>query len=360
MRTFELNEMTGCRRDSVNTGLNTKSPIVETFSALAKGESVENIKDRDGIKCGDKCVNAIKELNAKAASGDMSAISELNAIRSYVVNPMLLEELKLFGFFGGYENVGFDESIERKVVKQAINTRAQALNGDVPLSFNYAEKYAVPTTTLSAGYEVDYRRASFGDMSAENILMENIKTDMRNKAAAYAFDKVATAINGATIKNYATGVTRQNVQNVINKARPFGKVSLVGDTSAVIKLNDIATYSDLQASPYFNISQEAMEEIRKNAYVGTLMGASVFGIDNAYDLNSVTGGWFDKVVSDKYIFAVPTGVESPIKLWTRGGLTSMTGTDVTTGKLLTRYDLEVASDIAKGEEYKIGVIEVTE
>lgn len=38
----------------------------------------------------------------------------------------------------------------------------------------------------------------------------------------------------------------------------------------------------------------------------------------------------------------------------------MTGTDVTTGKLLTRYDLEVASDIAKGEEYKIGVIEVTE
>jgi hypothetical protein len=38
----------------------------------------------------------------------------------------------------------------------------------------------------------------------------------------------------------------------------------------------------------------------------------------------------------------------------------MTGTDVTTGRLLTRYDLEVAADVAKGEEYKIGLIDTVE
>ena len=359
MRTYNISEMNSFRKDTIHNGLNSGSPIVETFSALINGNSVDKIKDKDGKLVGDKCVNAIKELNAKAEAGDVNAISELNAIRTYVVNPILLEELKLFGFFGGYENVGYDETIERKVIKQNINTRGQALNGDVPFSFNYADKYSVPTTTLSAGYEVDYRKAQFGDMSAENILIENIKTDMRNKAAAFAFNKVVDAVSNATIKNVVTGVTRANVQNVINKARPFGKVSLVGDTSAVIKLNDIATYADSQVTPYMNISQEAMNEIAKNAYVSNLMGASVFGVDNAYDVSkpNAAGTWFDKVGDDRYIFVIPTGIASPIQLWTRGGLTSMTGSDVSSGKLLTRYDLEVAADVAKGEEYKIGLID---
>lgn len=359
MKTFEINEMTNCRRDSVNKNLHSTSPIVETFSALIKGESIENIKDTNGVKCGDRCVTAIKELNARAESGDVSAISEINTIRSYVVNPLLLEEIKLLGFFGGYENLGYDETIERKIIKQSVNTRGQALNGDVPFSFNYADKYTVPSTSLSAGYEVDYRKAQFGDMSAENILIENIKTDMRNKAASYAFDKVINAVSNATIKNVVAGVTRANVQTVINKARPFGKVTLVGDTSAVIKLNDIATYADSQATPYINISQDAMNEIAKNAYVSNIMGATIYGMDNAYDVSKLNaaGTWFDKVADDRYIYVVPTGITSPVQLWTRGGLTSMTGTDVTTGRLLTRYDLEVAADVAKGEEYKIGLID---
>lgn len=359
MRTYEINEMTGCRKDSIHNGLWGGSPVVQAYAALTKGTDVSGIKDAKGVEVGDSCVAAIKELNAKAESGDMSAISELNTIRSYVVSPILLEELKLLGFFGGYENLGYDETIERKVVKQSVNTRGQALNGDVPFSFNYADKYNVPTTSLSAGYEVDYRKAQFGDMSAENILIENIKTDMRNKAAAFAFNKVISSVTGATVKNTCSGVTRANVQGVINKARPFGKVSLIGDTSAVIKLNDIATYADSQVTPYMNISQDAMNEIAKNAYVSNLMGATVFGIDNAYDLSkyNAAGTWFDKIGDDRYIFVVPTGVTSPVQLWTRGGLTSMTGTDVTTGKLLTRYDLEVAADVAKGEEYKIGIID---
>lgn len=174
-------------------------------------------------------------------------------------------------------------------------------------------------------------------------------------------DKVVSAVTSATVKNFAAGITRANVQSVINKARPFGKVSLVGDTSAVIKLNDVATYADSQATPYVNISQEAMNEIAKNAYISNIMGAAVFGIDNAYDLSKVNAAnWFDKVGQDRYIFAIPTGVDSPIKLWTRGGLTSMTGTDVTTGRILTRYDLEVAADVAQGQEYKIGVLDTVQ
>ena len=110
MRTYEVNEMTSCVKDHVNKNLRSSSPIVETFAAMVKGESVDNIKDSNGVKCGDRCVTAIKELNERAGNGDTSAISEINTIRSYVVNPLLLEEIKLMGFFGGYENLGYDES----------------------------------------------------------------------------------------------------------------------------------------------------------------------------------------------------------------------------------------------------------
>lgn len=351
MRSYEINEMTNCVKDNVQFKSN-KPTVCEVFSALVKG------KDISGITNGDAGVALIKELNARAEAGDVKAMSELNAIRSYVINPILLEEVKLLGFFGDYENVGYGESIEREVRNQNINTREQAANGDVPLSFNYANKYPVGTKTLSAGYQVDYRKAQYGDMSAENILMENIKTDMRNKAAKFAMDTVVTAVTNAPVKNYAAGITRANVTSVLNKARPFGRVNFVGDTAAVIKLNDIATYSDNQGTPFYNISQEAMNEIASNAYVSKLMGAGVFGIDNAYDLSKInTSNWFDKVGQDRYIFVIPTGIESPIKLWTRGGLTSMTGNDVTTGRILTRYDLEVAADVAKGQEYKIGVLD---
>ena len=358
MRTYEINEMTSCVKDRTVNELNSQSPIVKAYTAMTNGQSIDSIKDAMGKNVGQKCANHIKELNARAEAGDRSAIAELNTIRTYAIEPIVLEEIKLMGFFGDFEQVGYNEDIKRKVTKQNISTRGQALNGDVPFSFNYEDEYGVPTTSLSAGYEVDYRKAQFGDMSAENTLRQNIQTDIINKAKGYAFDKVINAVSNATIKNYAAGITHQNVQNVIDKARPFGRISLVGDTSAVIKLNPIATYADINTPPYVNISQEAMEEIRKNAYISNIMGATVLGIDNAYDLSKVnSNNWFDKIANDRYIYVVPSGIESPIKLWTRGGLTSFTGNDVSTGKLLTRYDLEVAADIAKGEEYKIGLID---
>ena len=55
-------------------------------------------------------------------------------------------------------------------------------------------------------------------------------------------------------------------------------------------------------------------------------------------------------------FVIPAGVDTPIATWTRGGLTSSTGNNVKTGHVETRFDLEMAVDVAKGQEYKVGTI----
>ena len=356
-------ELNSARKDAdfVTKEYNPHTGVVEVFSAMVNGKSL----DRFGKNMADKSVEYIKGLGAKANAGDTSAISELNTIRKYVIEPELLKEIQLLGFFGSYENVGYGESIEREIVTtEGELSRVQAANGDVPLGFIASTKYPVATQTISAGYQIDYRKLQMGDLSAENALKENIKRDMRNKASRYALYTVYNAIKNATgVKNFAetTPVTKAAVDNAIKFARRFGIPSIVGDYSVVSQINDFVAYNSTTYS-FTDISPDAMEEIRKTGLLSFYNGSPVYAIQNAFDTSKLNaaGTGFDTVAPEGLMYVIPAGVDSPIKLWTRGGLTSFTGNDVTTGRQLTRYDLEVAVDIAKGQEYKIGVIRDTQ
>ena len=356
-------ELNSARKDAdfVTKEYNPHTGVVEVFSAMVNGKSL----DRFGKNMADKSVEYIKGLGAKANAGDTSAISELNTIRKYVIEPELLKEIQLLGFFGSYENVGYGESIEREIVTtEGELSRVQAANGDVPLGFIASTKYPVATQTISAGYQIDYRKLQMGDLSAENALKENIKRDMRNKAARYAINAVWSSVKNATgVKNYseAAGITKSAVDNAIKFARRFGTPSLIGDYSVVSQINDFVPYASATYATFNDISPEAMEEIRKTGILSWYGGAPIVAIQNAFDTShlNAAGTGFDTVFPEGLLFVIPAGVESPIKLWTRGGLTSFTGNDVTTGRQLTRYDLEVAVDVAKGYERNIGIIRDT-
>ena len=358
--TIELNS---ARKDAdmVTKEYGAHTGVVEVFSAMVNGKSL----DRFGKSMADKSVNYIKELATKANNGDSSAIAELNTIRKYTIEPELLKEIQLLGFFGSYENVGYGDSIEREVLDtNGELSRVQAANGDVPLGFITSNRYPVATQMISAGYQIDYRKLQMGDLTAENALKENIKRDMRNKAARYALTTVYNSIKNATgVKNFseAQGLTKSAVDNAIKFARRFGVPSLVGDYSVVSQINDFVPYASTTYASFNDISPEAMEEIRKTGILSWYNGCPVVAIQNAFDISrlNAAGTGFETVAPEGLLFVVPTGITSPIKLWTRGGLTSFTGNDVTTGRQLTRYDLEVAVDVAKGREYEIGLVRDT-
>ena len=121
---FELNNV---RRDSgvvLKNNISAHSPVVEVFSAMVNGESL----DRFGKKA-DVAVNHIKDLGNRAQNGDFTAVAELNTIRRFVIESPVMEEIKLLSIFGTYQNVGFDESIEREVTKyDGERSRIQAPN----------------------------------------------------------------------------------------------------------------------------------------------------------------------------------------------------------------------------------------
>ena len=151
----------------------------------------------------DNAVKYIKELAGKASNGDMSASAELNQIRREVLEPAVLEEMKMLELFGSYQQLGAGETIEREIWNVAGGAaRIQALNGDVRVPMHTATRYTVAPINISAGYQVDYRTLADGDAARENLAMQTVRTEMLNMAHEYVIKKVYQAIKNAVGVKY--------------------------------------------------------------------------------------------------------------------------------------------------------------
>lgn len=356
--TFELNNEV---KDAnfASGKINAKSAIVEIFSAMASGKDLSPFG-----KKADAAAKYITELNQKASMGDVSAKSELNTIRRFAMEPVLMQEIKLLGIFGNYKNIGYDESPEVEIPVYAnVDAKIQAAGQDVKFPVIRKERKAIATTTISGGHAVDYRKAALGNMQDENELMEQVRIDIRNKAAKYVFDTVYNAIKNATgVKYFAedAGLTKTNLDKVITNVRRWGKPTIVGDYALVSQINAFAGYQG--TTPAVNgISEKVMNEIQSTGLLGMYNGAVIAEMPNAYDLATLNeaGDNFATILDAGVGFVVPTGLGSPIHTISRGNLTSCHGLDVTTGTEMTRFDWEIGCLVLDSQAHRIGVISDT-
>lgn len=357
MNTYELNNI---RKDAdIFSGkFNQHSPIVEIFAAMVNGEDLA----RFGAKA-DKAVEYIKALGDKASNGDSSAVAELNTLRRFMIEGPVMEEIKLLGIFGSYQNVGYDETIEREVyVEGGEYSREQAAGGDVVFPVITKQVYPVSSFTISGGYAVDYRRVALGDMSKENEGMAHVRTDIANRAKLAVVQRVYNAIKNATGVKYMyefAGLTKAGVDKVLTDVRRVGRPTVIGDYAVISQFTPWAGYvGTINSNTITNVSEKVMNEIQANGALSMYNGAILAEMVNPYNyfkLNAA-GDNFETLLPAGLAFVIPTGAESPIATWTRGGLTSFTGNDVKTGKIISRFDLEVAVDVAKTKEHQIGVI----
>lgn len=355
--TYELNNL---RKDAdiFDNKFQKTSPVVEVFSAMVNGQELSKFG-----KKGDAAVAYIKELGTRAENGDGLAIAELNTLRRFVVETPIMEEIKLLNIFGSYKHVGYDETIEREVYKHVgERSRVQAAGGDVVFPQVVKETYPVPTFTVSGGYAVDYRRVALGDMEKEHEGLALVKTDIRNRAVLAVVQKIYDAIKNATGVKYtisAAGLTKTGVDTVINNVRRSGRPTVIGDYALISQFIPWAGYvGTINTNTITGISEKAMNEIAQTGAISMYNGAVLAEMPNPYneyELNDA-GNNFKTLLPAGLGFVVPAGVKSPIETYTRGGLTSFTGNNVKTGKVETRFDLEVGCDIAKGHEHRIGTI----
>lgn len=358
-------ELNNAQKDSLYETGNVKknSPVVEVFSAMIDGKEMPKTMD---AKRADKAVEYIKAMSERASNGDMTAMAELNSIRREVLEQPVLQEMKLLSIFGSYKACGSDETIEREVWKQVGDmSRRQAANGDVPYSSMVKEHYTVPTFTVSAGWESDYRRMAIGDMSKENEAKANVLTSLKNNAVREIMIRVYDAIknaNGVKFNLETAGLTKTGVDKILNEIRRYGKPTVVGDYALLTQFTPWAGYvGKIDTNTITGVSEKVMNELMSNGLLGQYNGSVLAEIANPYNEFEVKtdeegNKYFDTLMPMGLGFILPTGVKSPIATYTRGGLTSMTGNSVATGRILTRWDIEVGCDVAKGQEHRIGTM----
>jgi len=359
--TYELNN---AKRDTdfVDGRLNEKSPVAEVFSALVNGKELSSLKI--GAKQADACEKSIREMNRNAGEGDFKSRAELNTIRKFVYEPIILKDLQLLGLFGSMERIGFGETAEIDVYEAVgVEARQQAAGTDV--TFGQVVKGTTPIATqmISSGYKLNYRKAQMGDMTFENTAMNNTRTEIRNKALQYVvktiYDRIKNATSPVTNFEEASTLTKSGVDAVINSIRRYGKPSLTGDYAVLSQLTSWAGYFGTNGTTTFgNLAPSALEYFAVNGLLEWYNGCPMIEASAGYDFNALNtaGTNFELLSPAGLLFVTPSGVQSPVKTVIRGDLTTFSGNDVINGEIASRFDIEIGAEVARGREHMIGVI----
>ena len=335
--------------------------VAEICSALFSGADISKYgEEADGV------VKQLAKLGEGALADDARAKAEINTVVKYIVQPNLLKAMQVFSFLGNYHRIAYNEQPVVKTYNyEGIDARIQASSGDVAFGERVWKEYPITTKTISSGMAINYRDLASGNFDgsmAEEI--SQVQIDMENKAVAYVLGILYDGIKNNTdnVKFYATYAdtpTQTAVDGMINKMRKLGKVNVAGDFSALSVISDWNGYKTVsdKTIPFFTEGQ--VNEITQTGLNGWYKGAALIEIPNPYNLtkpladNSAFETYYD---TDKLFFTV-SGATSPFNIFRRGGISTMTGNDVKTGTVMTRFDIEIGADLTKGREYEIGLLE---
>ena len=357
---YEIN-LSNARSDIDAQRIKRTSPVVEVFSALTAGKT-PNV---DG-KVQDKAVATMKEMASKALAGDPVAVSEVNTIIRFAMEPKLLEAVKLFDFMGTYRRIGYHEVPMMKTYNyESVDSRFQAASSDVPFAAINFREYPIATQTISGGFSVDYREIESGNFDGNvGDGMSQVQIDMQNKAVYYIMTVLYNALKNAKgVKHFAesAGVTKTGVDNMLKSMRRYGKVNIAGDFSVVSQFNDFSGYLTVGANTIPFGADVVADEIRKTGLISYYNGAYVTELPNAINWTKLNkdGTDYELYMPQGLLFFLPRGAVSPLQVFLRGGLTSMTGDDIVTRQRMTRFDMELGAGVAEGMEDQIGLISDT-
>lgn len=360
----------------LNTSFDLANPVQDniTIKDEAKFKTMVEIcsdlfAGNDASKYGDKkdgVVKKLKSLGDAASMGDLKARSEINTIVKFIIEPKLLEAMKIFSFLGNYHQLQYHEQPRVKTYNyENIDARVQAANSDVSFAGKNWIEYPVSTRTISAGMVIDYRELASGNFDG-TIAEETaqVQIDMNNKGVAYVLGVLKNSLKNNTkyVKNYAeyTGdaPTKEIVENMMKRMRKMGKVAILGDYSVLSVICDWNGYKTVGETTIPFYTAEQVDEISKAGLNGFYKGATLVELANPYNytkpLADKTG--FETYYADDELYFTSAGNNSPFHIFRRGGIMTMSGTDVETGTIKTRFDVELGADVVKGREFEIGMV----
>lgn len=354
----ELNSLT--QNKTVQHRGNSK--MVEIFSAMKSGNTMAGFDNKEV----EQCRSNLKTLGEKAVAGDTNAQAELNSITTLSIEAPLMKRLSLVSNLGRETVVGFDEELRVETYQlQGEMSREQANSGSFVFPTVKKETKVLDTKTVTGGIAVNYREYASGAIDAMAYAQEQVQTDMVNKYVVAQFKAIKDGIrNATTMKSYAQGYTKANVDEMIKKIRRFGQgVTIAGDYEAVSEINTMAGFDVTPMSgsqrTQWTYSDTVMDEILKTGLLSNYYGHSVVEIPNTYDVTKLNadGSFYDTYIDTNGMLFIPNGQYSPLLIARRGGLATMAGDDLNTRTHMIRLDIEYGNLFIKQFAPMVGLID---
>ena len=340
---------------------------VEIFNKICKGKDVSKYGDKV-----DKVMTYMKDLGEKASNGDPKAQAEINSIREVQIEAPLLQRINLFNYMGDFQSVGYGEELRYKVYQlQGKKAGEQANSGSFPFPTQTWREEPLKTTTITGGIAVDYRELQSGNTDAIQSANEQVITDMMNQMFYHIiqemYDAVKDVANNDGIAAFAesSGLNKSVVDDVIKLIRRWGPVTISSDYSMISQMEEFAGFTTNSSDGTVQFSDAVMEEIRNTGLLRSYKGANVVEIPNTYNLTKVAkdsgvGGdndFFETYLPEGLMFFLPrTSFSSPLQVGQKGGVTSMTGQDLSLRLEAQRFDMEFGAHVIKEYVPMLGLI----
>jgi len=321
------------------------SEDVEIFTNIVYGKDVSKY----GKKV-DTVMDKIKTLAGMANDGNTQAKAELNAIRTITIQQPLEKRLAINSAMGTVTRVKENEELRYSVVQlQGDKSRTQASSGSFVFPTVKKRTGTMTVQNATGGLIIDPKELMYGDTDTMAYANEQVLTDIINQMVLSHINALRSAITSATtLKNYAEGITKTNVEDVRKKARRFGSsVTILGDYSTINKLGDLTNFSVVAAGTEFRFPESVMEEVMKTGLIKNYKGSVVVEIPNAYnmiDLNTA-GDFYAPQLPTTDLWFLPQGQQSALQIGIQGQLSTMTATDINLRAEVTRFDISYGNKV---------------
>jgi hypothetical protein len=353
VKEFNLKEETA--QAEINSAVNKKvregkpNENIEIFSKILFGKDTSKY----GKKV-DDVFNYVKEVSGAASEGDAKAKTEINSIVTVTLQQPLMQRLNIANFMGNSRTVGYNEqlNVEYYQIQGADLARIQASSGAFTFPTVKKRTKTVETQNATAGMAIDYRELASGATDGMAVASEQVLTSLTNQVVLSHINALRTGIqNATTLKNYEAGITKTTIDSVKNKARRFGNVTIMGDFDAVDKLSGLAGFNVNSTTNVNEVrfSEAVMEEIMSTGLLKNWKGTPVVEIPNAYNMTALNtaGDFYKPYLPTSDLWFIPQGQMTPLQIVMRGGLTSMTATDINSRSEVTRFDVEYGNYLVK-------------
>jgi len=315
-------------------------------------QAMNKCNDGDAIR---EASDIMKELAEDLSPKNRHMIAQTMA---YTLTEVQQNALDFLGQVADQKDVGIgDKAVFQVKNANGIKVVFHAKGGStVPRSYVGERQVTVDTDEIAARpainiYDLRTGRVNMADLVAEaNRVMTMKKLERVERVLQDAISKYASPFYAT-----GTGINKALLDKQINYFRRLGPVNIIGDIAAVSQLAPIVGMV-MNSTPTTQFSNEQINELNDNGFIGRYNGSSVVALANAYADGSTT-----PVLKDNWLYILPGSMSAEarnLKIVNEGPVNALEAQDINDMVFEVRLDQAFGCAFVTGHNPTIGAYNI--